>query len=151
EPVAAGDGVVSMFIQAVIGFDYTRSSALRRYGVTAHGIDLGDDCDAELGVDLGSCDSSAQASAPTTHKKNVVRRDVHNHPTGGRAPRGEPLSIGPSARHSPPNWPSEANEISSLETTEAGEERIGCRCAEPQIRVHWENCSRSHLRPQRYA
>jgi hypothetical protein len=45
--------------------------------MAAHGINLGNYGNTELGIDLGSGDGSTQSCATTTYEKDIVRRDVH--------------------------------------------------------------------------
>ena len=78
QPVAARDGVVGVFIQAVVGFDDRGRPALSRDGVAAHGINLGNNSHPE--VQVGLCDSNGgpQARRATAHHQHVTRRDVHS-------------------------------------------------------------------------
>src|SRR5262249_8201661 len=73
QPVAAGDGVIGVFVAAVI----RRADAGRPPpggdGVAAHRVDLGDDRDAELRVGLGDGDGGTKARAAATHQHDVVR------------------------------------------------------------------------------
>jgi hypothetical protein len=59
QPVTSGDGVVGVFIEAVVCLDDPGGAALCGNGVTAHGVDLGNDSDAELGMHFHRCDGSA--------------------------------------------------------------------------------------------
>ena len=76
EPVPSGDGVVGVLVEAVRLFDHGGGSSLRRDGMAAHGIHLGDHGDAEFRIRLGHGDGSAQAPAPpppTTSTSQVNR------------------------------------------------------------------------------
>ncbi len=53
QPVAARDGVVGVLVQTVVGFGHTGRAAFGRNRVAAHGINLGNNGDAELGIDFG--------------------------------------------------------------------------------------------------
>ena len=83
QPVAAGDGVVGMLVQAVPGLDHRGGAALRRDRVAAHGIDLGDHRDAELGMRLGDGDGGAQARASAAHHEHVAGERIHASPLEG--------------------------------------------------------------------
>src|SRR3972149_11902190 len=76
-PVAARDGVVGVLVQAVPGLDDGGGAPLRRDRVAAHGIDLGDHGDAELGMRLGHGDAGAQAGTPAPHHQHIAGRDLH--------------------------------------------------------------------------
>ena len=53
QPVASGNGVVGMLVEAVVRGDDTRRAPLGRDGVAAHRVDLGNNRDAEMGMGLG--------------------------------------------------------------------------------------------------
>ena len=80
EPIAAGNRVVRVLVLAVVGLGYTGGSALGGNGVAAHGIDLGNDGDAELGIDFRRGDRRAKSRTASTYQKNVVRRSFHGPP-----------------------------------------------------------------------
>jgi len=77
EPVAAGDGVVGVFVERVVGFDDAGGAAFCGDGVAPHGIDLGDDGDFEVGIKFGYSYGGAEASTTTSDQENVVGRNVH--------------------------------------------------------------------------
>jgi hypothetical protein len=77
EPVAAGDGVVSVFVERVVGFDDACGAAFGGDGVAPHGIDLGGDGDFEVGIKFGYSYGGAEASTTTSDQENVVGRNVH--------------------------------------------------------------------------
>ena len=83
EPVAAGDGVVGVLVETVVGLGHAGRAALGGDRVAAHGIDLGDHGDAEFGIDLGGGNRGAQSRATATYQKNVVRRSFHDSPPHG--------------------------------------------------------------------
>src|SRR5207302_9223952 len=95
-PVADRDYVVATLLEAVIGLDHSGRAALGRNRVATHGIDLGNDGNAELGIDLSRSDGSAQPCASATYQKDVVRRGVHGLPTAAFQ-AGSRSSPGPSA------------------------------------------------------
>src|SRR5262249_9707839 len=70
-PVAAGDGVVGVFVETVLGEGHPRRAALGRHGVTAHRVHLGDHGDAEPGVGLCDGDGRAQTRAAAAHQYDV--------------------------------------------------------------------------------
>src|SRR5258705_145041 len=72
-PVAAGDGVVRVLVEAVIRTGHTGRPAFGGDGVAAHGIDLGNDGDPKSGVGLGDRDGGTQSSATPAHHEDVVR------------------------------------------------------------------------------
>ena len=77
EPVAAGDGVVGVLVERVVGFDDAGGAAFGGDGVAPHGIDLGDDGDFEIGIEFGYSNGGAEASTTTSDQENVVGRNVH--------------------------------------------------------------------------
>ena len=77
QPVRAADGVVDVVLGAVVVLDHRRHAALGGDGVAAHGIDLGHDADAEVGVLLGYGDCGAQAGATAANHEHVVLQLVH--------------------------------------------------------------------------
>jgi hypothetical protein len=94
EPVAAGDGVVGVFVERIVGFDYAGGAAFRGDGVAPHGIDLGDDSDFEVGIEFGYSYGGAEASTTTSDQENVVGRNVHkdNPELSGRLAKREPAA-----------------------------------------------------------
>ena len=54
EPVAARDGVVRVLVETVVGRDGAGGAALRRDGVAAHRVHLGDHRDTQPGIRLGN-------------------------------------------------------------------------------------------------
>jgi len=77
QPVAAGDGVVGVFVETVVGFRNAGRTAFSRDGVAPHGIDLGDDSNTEFGIDLSGSDGGPKARTSAPYEKNVVRRSFH--------------------------------------------------------------------------
>ena len=82
EPVAAGDGVVGVLVQAVVGGNHARGAAFGRDGVAAHRIDLHTTSHAEPGVGLGDGDRGAQTGPAASDEHDVVRGD-HGGSRGG--------------------------------------------------------------------
>jgi hypothetical protein len=78
EPVAAGHGVVGVLVQAVLGLDDGGGASLGRDRVAAHGIDLGDDADAQPRIGLGHGDRRAQARSATAHDEHVAAEEIHD-------------------------------------------------------------------------
>jgi hypothetical protein len=77
EPIAAGNGVVGVFVERVVGFDDAGGAAFGGDSVAPHGINLGDDGDFEVGVNFGYSYGGAEASTTTSDQENVVGRNVH--------------------------------------------------------------------------
>src|SRR5207249_9600358 len=77
EPVAAGDGVVGVLVERVVGFDDAGGAAFGGDGVAPHWINLGDDGDFEIGVEFGYSYGGAEASTTTSDQENIVGRNVH--------------------------------------------------------------------------
>src|SRR5262245_31556972 len=74
EPVAAGDSVIGVFVEGVVGTNNAGGAALGGDGVTPHRIDLGDDRDAESRVGFRNGDGRTQSCSTATYQHNVVRR-----------------------------------------------------------------------------
>jgi hypothetical protein len=66
-----------VLVEAVVLLDNAGGAAFGRNRMAAHGINLGNYGNTELGIDLGSGDGSTQSCATTTYEKDIVRRDVH--------------------------------------------------------------------------
>src|SRR5215472_3569689 len=64
KPIAAGDRVVSMLVQAVAGLDDAGGAALSRDGVTSHRINLRNHSHAELRICLTDSNRCPQARSP---------------------------------------------------------------------------------------
>ena len=77
KPVAPGDGVVGVRVQAVAGLDDRSGAALGGDGVTAHGIYLRDHRHAQLGVGLNGGDGRAQARAAAAYDEHVTGGNFH--------------------------------------------------------------------------
>ena len=83
QPIAARNRVIGMLIEAVIGLDHARGATLGGNRVAAHGINFGNDGNAELGIDFSCGDSGPQSCTPAAYKKDIVCRGVHGLPTSG--------------------------------------------------------------------
>src|SRR5436190_2184428 len=77
EPIAAGDGVVSVVIQCVSRFDYSGSATLGRNCVATHRVNLGDHGHAEIGIGLGHGNGRPQAGTAPSDQKNIVIGDIY--------------------------------------------------------------------------
>ena len=77
QPVAAGDGVVEMIVQAVVVLDHAGSAALGGHRVAAHRIDLREQRDPQRRIGLDRRDRSAQAGAAGADNDDVGRDHVH--------------------------------------------------------------------------
>ena len=72
QPVAAGDGVVGVLVEAVVRGDHAGGAALGRDRVAAHRVDLRDDGHPQGRVGLGDGDGRAQAGAAAADDEHVV-------------------------------------------------------------------------------
>src|SRR5262249_26251208 len=75
------------------------SATLGGDGVAAHGIHLGNYGDPQGGINFGGSDSCAQAGGPTADEQNIVRRNVHGHPTSGKERARRPTRASARFRH----------------------------------------------------
>ena len=66
-----------MFVEGIVGLGHSRSSAFGSNGMAAHGIDLGNDSNAQARFILGKGDGGTLTSAATAYVQNVVGRGVH--------------------------------------------------------------------------
>ena len=120
EPVAAGDGVVEMVVQAVVVLDDAGRAAFGGHGVAAHRIDLGDQRKREGRIGLGDRDGGAQAGAAGAHDRDVDFNHVHEAPFPRTAGRFTGLLREDSMRHGAEkaliwvNAPSECPEMINL-------------------------------------
>ena len=80
KPVAPGNGVVGVFIEAIVRRDSARGTTLRRNRVAPHRIDFRNHGNAEFGIEFRYSDRCAETGTATANQKNIVRRDVHYHP-----------------------------------------------------------------------
>src|SRR5215831_12617543 len=78
KPITTGDCVIGMLVQAVVRADDTRGSALCGDGVAPHRINLGNNCDTQVGIGFRHGDSSSQPGGSTTNQQNIMRRDVQH-------------------------------------------------------------------------
>ena len=77
EPVATGDGVVEVVVEAVVVADDAGGAPFGHDGVRAHGNDLGDQGDGQARVVFGGSDGSAQSGAATAQYDDVCCGCVH--------------------------------------------------------------------------
>ena len=77
QPVATGDRVIGVVVQAVAGFNDRCCATLGRNRVAAHRIDLGNYTDIQARIQLCGGDGGSQARAPTTHYQHITGIDVH--------------------------------------------------------------------------
>ena len=78
EPIAAGDGVIGVFVEAVFGKMDSRGATLSGHSVASHGVDLGHNSHAETGVGFRNGDGGPKAGSATADDKNIVRREVQH-------------------------------------------------------------------------
>ena len=72
EPVAASNRIIKVIVKTVVVLNDAGSAALRRDGVTAHGIDLGYQSDAQSGIRLGDRYSGPQTGTTSTDDRDVA-------------------------------------------------------------------------------
>ena len=77
QPVAAADGIVEMVVQAVVGPRHRGSPAFRGYGVAAHRVDLGNQCNFQLRIGLGNRDRRPQTCATRANNRYVRLEYFH--------------------------------------------------------------------------
>src|SRR5215470_6574360 len=77
KPIAAGDRVVGMLVQAVPGLYDARGATLSRDGVTPHRINLGNHGHTELGICLTDSNRRAQARSPATDDQDIMLVALH--------------------------------------------------------------------------
>ena len=77
QPVAPGNRVVRVLIQAVARLDHGRRAAFGRNGVAAHRINLGDHGDGKAGKRFGHGDGGAQPRPAAADHQHVAGEDVH--------------------------------------------------------------------------
>src|SRR5262249_31587447 len=93
EPVAAGNRVVGVLIQAVARLDNGGGTAFRRNRVTAHGVNLGNHRHIEFRIDFGHRNDRAKTRAATANEQYIVEGNVHPSSLIKRAtPGGPPVS-----------------------------------------------------------
>jgi len=78
QPVAAGDGVVEVVVEAVLVLGDAGSPALGGDGVAAHGIDLGQQRDPKTGVCLGDGNGGPETGATGADDDDVRCGQVHD-------------------------------------------------------------------------
>jgi hypothetical protein len=71
EPVAAGDGVVAVLVQAVVRCDDARGAPFRRHGMPPHRIDLRHHGDAQSGRRFGDGDRGAEPGAVAADEHDI--------------------------------------------------------------------------------
>jgi hypothetical protein len=84
EPVAAGDRIVKVIVKTVVVLDDAGSAALRCDGVTAHGIDLGYQSDAQAGIRFGERYCGPQAGTTGADDRDIAAYGFHT----GQLPTG---------------------------------------------------------------
>ena len=72
QPVAAGDGVVGVFVQGVVFASDAGRAALGRNRVAAHRVHLGDDRHAQVRISLRYRDCGAQTRAAAADHDDVM-------------------------------------------------------------------------------
>ena len=76
QPVAAGNGVVDVLVEAVVGTDRAGGTALGGDGMAPHRVYLGNHRNPEAGIMLCDCDCRPEARTAAAYQYDVVRR-VH--------------------------------------------------------------------------
>ena len=77
EPVAAGDRVVEVVLEAVVGARDAGRAAFRRHGVAAHRHHLGDERDGQPRIVRGGGQRGAQPCAAAADHDDVSLYDLH--------------------------------------------------------------------------
>jgi hypothetical protein len=75
EPVATGNRVVRVLVEAVVGGNRARGASFGGDRVAPHRINLGHDRDVEAWIEFGDGNSGAQTGAAAAHQHNVMSRD----------------------------------------------------------------------------
>ena len=88
EPVAAGDRVVGVFVQAVVGGNRAGGAPFGRDGVAPHRIHLRHDGHVQARIRLCDRDGRAQTCPSASNEHDVVRRR-HSTTTSARLLGGE--------------------------------------------------------------
>jgi hypothetical protein len=78
QPIAAGDGVVGVLVEAVVGADDSGGSSFGGDRVATHGVDFGNHRDTEVGIGFGDGDGGSQPGSATPDQENIVRGDVQH-------------------------------------------------------------------------
>jgi hypothetical protein len=73
-PVAAGDGVIRVFVEAVVGSNRARSTTLRGHCVAPHRVHLRHDGDLEARVGFRDGNGRAQTGTTAAHQHHIMRR-----------------------------------------------------------------------------
>ena len=94
QPVAAGDGVVEVVVEAVMGLHHAGRAAFRRHRVAAHRIDFGDQRDGQIRGGLGGGDRGPQTGAASTENQDIGVKMLH----GASAQRRKSRVGTPTAR-----------------------------------------------------
>src|ERR1700730_3916000 len=77
QPIGPRHGVISVTVQAVIGFDDRRSASLGSNRMAAHRIHLGNHGNAKLRVRLAQFNRGPQPCSPAADDQNVVLVALH--------------------------------------------------------------------------
>ena len=77
QPVAAGDRVIEMVVEAVMGLHHAGRAAFRRHRVAAHRIDLRDQRDGQIRGGLGGGDRGPQAGTASTEDQDISIKMLH--------------------------------------------------------------------------
>jgi hypothetical protein len=77
KPIAAGNRVVEMMLQAVVRLHHAGGPAFGSDGVAAHRIDLRNQRDSQRWIGLGHGNGRPQAGATRTDNRNVRPEHVH--------------------------------------------------------------------------
>jgi hypothetical protein len=70
--------IVKMVVETVAVLGDAGGPTLGGDGVTAHGINLGQECDAKIGMRFGDGDGGPEPSAAGADDDNICRDQVHH-------------------------------------------------------------------------
>jgi hypothetical protein len=81
QPVGAGDGVIEMVFEGIVGLDNPGGTSLGGNSMAAHGVDFRNQGNIQLWVSFGSGNGGTQASSTGTDNKNICIDLIHRMPS----------------------------------------------------------------------
>jgi hypothetical protein len=85
QPVAASHGIVEVRLQTVVRLRHCGGTPFGRHGMAAHGVDLGNQRNAQGRVGLGDRNGSAQSTTTSTDDGNINLNNLHTTLLGSTA------------------------------------------------------------------